>query len=195
MTDELGVPGTCPYPPAAERKAEAWVAAASPQEGVGSRHHTVPAFYLRYFADSEQLLVRRIPEHLPMVCNLRDLAQKDFYTVITDDPDGGPPRPDGRIEQVLRTVEGNAATVLSRGQWGQCVGQEGGDPARRGLRVGRRAGRAVPPRDLAEGPGDARASTKAQPPTERREARSKDRASRESPRPPACPARATYRTE
>jgi hypothetical protein len=114
MADELGAPGTWPYPPAAERKAQAWAAGASPQEGVGTRHHTVPAFYLRYFADGEQLLVRRIPEHQPMLCNLRDLAQKDFYTVITDDPDGGQLRPDGRIEQVLRIVEGNAATVLNR---------------------------------------------------------------------------------
>jgi hypothetical protein len=114
MADEPGVPDACPYPPPAERKAQAWVAAASPLEGVGTRHHTVPAFYLRYFADGEQLLVRRIPEHQPMLCNLRDLAQKDFYTVIIDDPDGGPPRPDGRIEQVLRIVEGKAATVLSR---------------------------------------------------------------------------------
>ena len=114
MADEPHQAEAPRYPPAVERKARAWVAAASPDEGVGARHHTVPAFYLRYFADGDQLLVRRIPEHAPILCNLHDLAQRDFYTAMTDDPDGGAPRPDGRIEQVLRIVEGNAARVLGR---------------------------------------------------------------------------------
>jgi len=114
MADEHEARGLNPYPPAVEAKANSWLAAAPPHEGVGARHHTVPAFYLRYFADGDHLLVRRIPNHRPIVCNLHDLAQRDFYTVMTDDPDGGPPRPDGRIEQVLRIVENNAAQVLGR---------------------------------------------------------------------------------
>jgi hypothetical protein len=114
MVEQPPAPARFASAGAADREAQAWAAAASPDEGVGTRHHTVPAFYLRSFADGDRLLVRRIPEHRPVLCNLRDLAQRDFYTVMTDGPGGGPPRPDGRIEQALRVVEGNAARVLRR---------------------------------------------------------------------------------
>jgi hypothetical protein len=107
VTDEAGR-----WPPAVERRAQAWVASARPEEGVGSRHHIVPVMYLRHFADNDQLLVRRIPEHTPLLCNIRDLAQRDFYTVLADDPDTGEPQPDARIEQALQLVEGAAAQVL-----------------------------------------------------------------------------------
>lgn len=96
----------------ADGLAQAWAAGVSPDMSVGDRHHLVPVMYLRGFADSDQLLVRRIPDHRPVICNIRDLAQKDFYTVMADDPAGGPPRPDGRIEQALQMVEGPAAGVL-----------------------------------------------------------------------------------
>lgn len=52
------------------RDPQAWLDTSDPNEGVGSRHHTVPAFYLRYFADKQQLLVRRIADDAPRLCNL-----------------------------------------------------------------------------------------------------------------------------
>jgi hypothetical protein len=96
----------------ADEIAQAWAAGADPSHSLGHRHHLVPVMYLRAFARDDQLLVRRIPEHRPITCNISDLAQKDFYTVLADDPDGGPPRPDARIEQALQLVEGPAARVL-----------------------------------------------------------------------------------
>lgn len=97
---------------AIERRAQAWAASVPADRSVGDRHHIVPVMYLRNFAENEQLLVRRIPDHTPRVCNMHDLAQRDFYTVLADDPVGGEPRPDGRIEQILQIVEDAAASVL-----------------------------------------------------------------------------------
>ncbi len=96
----------------ADELAQAWASKVSPDQSVGDRHHLVPVMYLRGFADREQLLIRRIPDHRPVTCNMHDLAQKDFYTVMADDPAGGPPQPDGRIEQALQLVEDPAARVL-----------------------------------------------------------------------------------
>lgn len=97
-----------------EAKAQEWVASASPQVGVGSRHHTVPAFYLRYFAKADRLRVRHLPDGEPVLNNVDDLAQRNFYTVVTDDLDSGEARWDGRLEQVLQVVEGATATIFNR---------------------------------------------------------------------------------
>lgn len=99
---------------AAEDHADAWFAASDPSEGVGSKHHTVPAFYLRRFAKGDQLAVRRLDDGVRRLTNVADLAQRDFYTVVTDHPADGSPRLDGRLEQLLRTVEGRGATAIRR---------------------------------------------------------------------------------
>lgn len=91
----------------------------NPQEGVGKRHHTVPAFYLRYFADGDRLNVARAPEDpkAPVLliprANLNDLAHRDFYTAIVDTP-AGERALDGGLEHILSYLEGRAATVLGR---------------------------------------------------------------------------------
>ena len=91
----------------------------NPQEGVGKRHHTVPAFYLRYFADGDRLNVARAPEDpkAPVLliprANLNDLAHRDFYTAIVDTP-AGERALDGGLEHILSYLEGRAAKVLGR---------------------------------------------------------------------------------
>jgi hypothetical protein len=116
MTDPftIGQPGDRdPLKRAALDDAVTWVAAADPDRGVGSRHHTVPRFYLKNFALKDQLLVRRIPDSTPMLNSIYDLAQRDFYTVVTDDGAGGT-RLDGRLEQVLAKMEGNAKPAIAK---------------------------------------------------------------------------------
>jgi hypothetical protein len=82
---------------------------ADPSEGVGSRHHIVPKFYLDRFADSRGYLTivdrdtgRESVQHVRKV-----LREKDYFTVVNLDME-----PDGRVEQLLATIEGNAATAL-----------------------------------------------------------------------------------
>ncbi|SEM21513.1 DUF4238 domain-containing protein [Streptacidiphilus jiangxiensis] len=86
------------------------VASADPQQQVGARHHTVPAFYIRKFANQEgQVWVRdrRRPE--AGRSRYTDLAIKDFYTFTNLDG-----QPDGRLEQLLAQVERAAAPALDR---------------------------------------------------------------------------------
>lgn len=91
-----------------------WFSSSDPSDGVGARHHTVPAFYLRRFARGEQIAVRRMADGLVRLQNIANLAQKDFYTVVTEDPAEAAGRPDGRVEQFLQTVEGRGATAIRR---------------------------------------------------------------------------------
>lgn len=90
---------------------EQWdVASADPSQQVGARHHTVPAFYIRGFANPQgQVWVRdrRRPE--PGLSKSTDLAVKNFYTFTNVDGDA-----DGRIEQLLEKVESAAAPALDR---------------------------------------------------------------------------------
>jgi hypothetical protein len=93
----------------ARRRAVDWMEKIDTAEGVGSKHHTVPAFYLRRFATkSGQLLKRdRVTGQLSS-CNLRDLSIRDFYTTVGE---GGVL--DGRLEQVLGMVETNARRIFA----------------------------------------------------------------------------------
>lgn len=102
-------PSSIPVTLADERLARHWFESSDPSEGVGSRHHTVPAFYLRRFADREErLLVRDRPTgRLFPPRTVSKLAITDFYTVISDDGTF-----DGRMEQLLGKVEGEAAQLL-----------------------------------------------------------------------------------
>ena len=98
-----------PVTPEEDRLARRWLASSDPSSGVGAKHHTVPAFYLRRFADSdERLLVRDRPTGrlLPPI-TVSKLAIRDFYTTVNDDG-----TLDGRMEELLGRVEGEAAQLL-----------------------------------------------------------------------------------
>ncbi|MDK1342052.1 DUF4238 domain-containing protein [Streptomyces sp. 378] len=83
---------------------------ADPTHQVGARHHIVPAFYLRRFANSQnQLWVRDRRSPMPGLRKESDLAIRDFYTF--QDLHGDP---DGRMEQVLQKIEDRAASALRR---------------------------------------------------------------------------------
>jgi len=110
--------------------------AMSPTAKVGAVHHTVPKFYLRRFARSEQLLVRVPGSSDANLRNIADIGVRDFYTAVVD-ADGlrvlqeadvlpvpevreawrdsdGPKGVDARLEEIFSTVEGWTATVLTR---------------------------------------------------------------------------------
>jgi hypothetical protein len=85
------------------------LADADPAVGVGSVHHIVPKVYLRRFADERERITV-----VDRVTGLRRDAhvdqahrQKDFYTFVNTDGES-----DGRVEQLLASVEGQAATAL-----------------------------------------------------------------------------------
>ena len=89
-----------------------WAEALDKSEKVGSRHHTVPRFYLERFADKDgRLWVRDRESDLhPGSGSLRkieDMGVRDFYTSVIE---GG--ELDSRLEQVLTWIEGEAAAVL-----------------------------------------------------------------------------------
>jgi hypothetical protein len=91
-----------------ERRGEEWLANADPSVGVGSRHHTVPAFYLKRFANgSKQLTVRDRSTGAVTTRSYLTMKITDFYTVVGHDG-----TLDGRLEQLLCQVEGNAARVF-----------------------------------------------------------------------------------
>jgi len=98
-----------PVTPEEDRLARRWLASSDPSSGVGAKHHTVPAFYLRRFADSEgRLLVRDRPTgRLRPPITVSKLAITDFYTTVNKDG-----TLDGRMEELLGRVEGEAAQLL-----------------------------------------------------------------------------------
>jgi hypothetical protein len=92
----------------AERRAREWLASADPDIGVGSKHHTVPAFYLKRFASqSGRLSVRDRSTGVLTKRSYLSMTIRDFYT-FTD----GNGALDGRLEQLLSQIEGNAARVF-----------------------------------------------------------------------------------
>jgi hypothetical protein len=97
-----------PLTPEAERRGHRWFETSNPAVGVGAKHHTVPAFCLRRFADARgQLLVRDRSTGHQTTRTVSKLAVRDFYTVVTADGQF-----DGRMEQLLATVEGEAAELF-----------------------------------------------------------------------------------
>jgi hypothetical protein len=98
-----------PVTPEEDRLARRWLASSDPSTSVGAKHHTVPAFYLRRFADSTgRLQVRDRPTGrlLPPI-TVSKLAITDFYTTLNNDG-----TLDGRMEELLGKVEGEAAQLL-----------------------------------------------------------------------------------
>lgn len=80
----------------------------NPSAQVGARHHVVPRFLLESWADSAgRVQTYRRNERLVAVSNIKDLAIKDFYTVI--DRSGNK---DSRMESLLGVLEGDAASVI-----------------------------------------------------------------------------------
>lgn len=76
---------------------------------VGSRHHTVPRFYLKRFARADQLLVRDRNTGHATVRNIGDLAIKNFYTFVNNDGEE-----DGRLEDIFADLEGSVNDLLGR---------------------------------------------------------------------------------
>lgn len=98
-----------PVAPWQERLAQRWFDSSDPSVGVGARHHTVPAFYLRRFADSDELLLvrDRANGRLFPPRTVSKHAITDFYTVVSKACTF-----DGRMEQLLAKVEGEAAQLF-----------------------------------------------------------------------------------
>lgn len=89
-------------------EARAWFESTNPTAFVGSRHHVVPRFLLeRWSNDRDQVRVFRRIEGRFDTCNIRDLAIKDFYTVV--DRQG---RKDSRMESLLGVVEGATKPII-----------------------------------------------------------------------------------
>lgn len=74
---------------------------------MGARHHIVPRFYLKRFAQGDSLLVRRRADGRSSTRNVRDLAVKDFYTFINTDNEL-----DGSMEQLLGELEADTAALF-----------------------------------------------------------------------------------
>lgn len=79
------------------------------------RHHTVPRFYLRGFAEQQRIATVRLPGVKRFVQSINDASVvKDFYTIAGHE-DG-----DDAIEQSLSEVEGETAEIfraITRGVW------------------------------------------------------------------------------
>jgi hypothetical protein len=88
----------------------AWWQNTSPVPRVGSRHHTVPRFYLERFAAADQLWVRDRVTGVGRTENIsRAGTIRDFYTFINLNGEK-----DGRLEHILAEVEGGAKEVFDR---------------------------------------------------------------------------------
>lgn len=91
-----------------DAQARAWMSSIDPAEKVGARHHTVPRFYLARFADRrEQLRVRDRATGAASLRSIKDLAVKDFYTIVHVEG-----HLDSSFEQLLSVIEGQSAAVL-----------------------------------------------------------------------------------
>lgn len=92
----------------ADDAAEAWIQSLDRSEKIGSRHHTVPAFYLKRWALSDgKVRVYSRADAKFSIRNIRDLGIKDFYTFINVDGAA-----DSRFEMLLSRIEEDAAAVL-----------------------------------------------------------------------------------
>lgn len=89
---------------------EALMATIDPKRFVGTRHHIVPKFILKRFAnDREQVRVRYRDRRGHHVCNIKDLGVTDFYTFI-----GKAGELDSSYEQLWGVMEQGASAVLRK---------------------------------------------------------------------------------
>lgn len=99
----------------AEQRARDFLARMDPSDGVGDRHHTVPRFLLERFSTDDQVAVRFIDNGRSEIVNIGDLAVRDFYTFLAEpESEGMAPFPNGVLEKLLCSIEGDAAAVLRR---------------------------------------------------------------------------------
>lgn len=73
------------------------------------RHHTVPAFYLRGFADGERLLTIALPGTRRFTQMVKDASVATDFYAIPGHKDG-----DDVLEEALADLEGKAAPVIAR---------------------------------------------------------------------------------
>src|SRR5258707_7231948 len=90
------------------QQAQRWFETSNPATYVGARHHTVPAFILRRFAEERERLQvwRRSTEEIKPG-SVGNLAIRDFYTTLNTDGQF-----DGRMEEQLGSVETAAKPVI-----------------------------------------------------------------------------------
>lgn len=93
------------------KMAAEWPFPGDPNQFVGARHHTVPRFYLEYWAnaDGHVDVVEKPGGRRYTTVPKTASAETDFYTYI--DLDG---KPAGHMEQVLGVIEGGAAAAIDR---------------------------------------------------------------------------------
>ncbi|RYU14827.1 DUF4238 domain-containing protein [Nocardioides iriomotensis] len=82
---------------------------------VAKRHHTVPQFYLRGFANGERIATVRLPGDQRFVQSVRKAASETNFYAVAGHEDG----PDV-FEKLLSSIEGDASRVFTRissGTW------------------------------------------------------------------------------
>lgn len=88
---------------------------ADPGRSVAKRHHTVPQFYLRGFADDDQLTTVQLPGDRRFTQSVGDASvAKNFYS-LPGHEDG-----DDALERALSAVEGDTAAIFKKitgGAW------------------------------------------------------------------------------
>ncbi len=91
--------------------ADEWPIPGDPNHFVGARHHTVPRFYLEYWADATgtSTLSKKPGGRRYRTVPKTASAETDFYTYI--DLDGNPA---GHMEQVLGVIEADASAAIGR---------------------------------------------------------------------------------
>lgn len=94
-----------------DKVAEEWPFPGDPNHFVGARHHTVPRFYLEYWADADGHIdvVEKPGGRRYTTVPKTASAETDFYTYI--DLDG---KPAGHMEQVLGVIEAGASAAIGR---------------------------------------------------------------------------------
>lgn len=100
--------------PGLRRQIDDFWANAPREAKVGTRHHTVPKFYLKRFASNGRMAVRDRNSGEMTSRNIDDLGIKNFYTFVNDDGDA-----DGRLEDILATLEAGTSQLLNEafGGW------------------------------------------------------------------------------
>lgn len=79
------------------------------------RHHYVPQFYLRGFADGEQIATVRLPGDVRYTTSVRKTGAENGFHSVPGHPDG-----DDAFEKVLSPIEGEASQIFGRiesGEW------------------------------------------------------------------------------
>lgn len=88
---------------------------ATDSQSVAKRHHVVPQFYLRGFAENDKLATVKLPGEQRFVQSVRRAASETNFYALPGHKDG-----DDVFEKMLSAVEGEAARVfadIERGVW------------------------------------------------------------------------------